>query len=270
MSLTEAPVSHTQPFTKELAPTLCYESRGHQEAMARLKLMIEHRHLGVLTGEVGSGKSMLIRRLFITLESAVYLPIYLSMRRLTPRDFYGALLSQVGVEPAYSVAKARQLWDEALHARTTQGERALVVVIDEAHEMSETMIQELRFAVSQHMDSCSLFPLILVGQPELRKMLRLKKYEATAQRIGLQYHLTGLTKEETIAYIRHQLNLSGTERPIFAESALQRVYAASQGIPRVINLICSHALFDSTNRKQEVIEESDIARVLADFERQRG
>jgi len=270
MSLTQAPVSSVQPFTKELDPALCYESRGHQEAMARLKLMIEHRYLGVLTGEVGSGKSMLIRRLFSTLESAVYLSIYLSMRRLSPRDFYGALLSQVGVEPAYSVAKARQLWDEALHARTTQGERTLVVIIDEAHEMSEAMIQELRFAVSQHMDSCSLFPLILAGQPELRKILRLKKYEATAQRIGLQYHLTGLTKEEAIAYIRHQLNLSGTDKPIFAESALQRIYAASQGIPRVINLICSHAFYDATNRKQEVIEESDIARVLADFERQRG
>lgn len=112
--------------------------------------------------------------------------------------------------------------------------------------------------------------MILVGQPELRRILRLKKYEATAQRIGLQYHLTGLTKEETIAYIRHQLHLSGIEQPVFAESVLQRVYAASQGIPRVINLICSHALFDAINRRQEVIEEGDIARVLADFERQRG
>jgi type II secretory pathway predicted ATPase ExeA len=270
MSLTPAPSSLIQPFTKELDPALCYESRGHQEAMARLKLMIEHRYLGVLTGEVGGGKSMLIRRLFSTLESAVYLPVYISMGRLTPRDFYGALLSQVGVEPAYSVAKARQLWDEALHARTTLGERTLVVVIDEAHEMTESMIRELRFAVSQHMDSCSLFPLILVGQPELRKILRLKKYEATAQRIGLQYHLTSLSKEETLAYVRHQLDLSAAEGPIFAESALQCLYASSQGIPRVINLICSHVLFNATSRKQDVIEEGDIVRVLADFERQRG
>ncbi|OPX91399.1 MAG: hypothetical protein A4E52_00505 [Pelotomaculum sp. PtaB.Bin013] len=94
--------------------------------MARLKLMIKHRHLGVLTGEAGSGKSMLIRHLFSTLESAVYLPIYLSMRRLTPRDFYGALLSRVGVEPVYLLAKARQPWDEALHARTTQGGKVII------------------------------------------------------------------------------------------------------------------------------------------------
>lgn len=259
-----------QPFTKELNIAQCYESRSHQEAMARLELMIQHKYLGVLTGEVGGGKSTLIRRLFSGLDTMTYLPIYLCKAGLTTRDFYGALLRHVGIEPSYSVAKARQQWEDALHSRVAQGERRLIVVIDEAQEMSEAMMLELRFILSYNMDSSTLFPLILVGQPELRKQLRLKKYEATVQRIGLQYHLMGLTKEETYAYIRHHMKVSSTESSVFAEGALQRVFAASQGIPRIINQICTPALLEAVSNKLEVIEESHIVRILADVDRQRG
>lgn len=259
-----------QPFSKELDSSVCYESHGHQEGLARLELMVQHRYLGVLTGEVGSGKSTLIRRLFSGLDSMRYQPVYMSISGLKPRDFYGTLLQHMGEEPLYSATKAKRLCDEVLQHRVAQGERTLVVVIDEGQEMSHAMIMELPFVMNHNMDFCSLFPLILVGQPELRKKLRLKKYEAMVQRIGLQYHLNGLTKEETNAYIRHQMNAGGLQVPVFSESAIQRVYAASQGIPRVINQICSQAVYDAVNKKHEVIEESHIVRILSDLDRQRG
>ena len=266
-----APSSQTfRPFGKELDPSLCYEFRGHREASARLDLMIQHRTLGVLTGEVGSGKSTLIRRLFASLDPMSYLPIYLCYASLKPREFYGGLLEAVGVEPVYTVSRARKLWQEVVRSRSAPGERTIVAVIDEAHEMSETMLLELRFALNYNLDSASLFPLILVGQPELRKLLRLKKYEATVQRIGMQYHLGGMSKEETSAYIRHHMTVSRTEKPVFAESALSRIFAASQGLPRVVNQICTQVLLDATARNLEVIEEGDVVRVLADMDRQRG
>lgn len=266
------PVTATRvkPFSKELDPSLCYESNGHREAAARLDLMIEHRALGVLTGEVGSGKSTLIRRLFASLDPMTYLPIYLCVAQLKPRDFYGGLLEAVGVEPVYNVSKARKLWQEIVRSRLTPGERTLVLVIDESHEMTEAMMLELRFALNYSMDSLSLFPLILVGQPELRKMLRLKKYEATVQRIGLQYHLGGMSKEETSMYIRHHMKVSQWPKPVFAESAMGRIFSASQGLPRVINQICNQILLDASSREPEVIEESDVVRVIADMDRQRG
>jgi type II secretory pathway predicted ATPase ExeA len=259
-----------KPFSKELDPTLCYAFRGHREASARLDLMIEYRTLGVLTGEVGGGKSTLIRRLFASLDAMAYLPIYLCHANLKPREFYAGLLEAVGVEPVYTVSKARKLWQEIVQSRSTPGERTLIVVIDEAHEMSEAMFLELRFALNYNIDSASLFPLILVGQPELRKWLRLKKYEATLQRVGMQYHLGGMGKEETSAYIRHHMTVSRTEKPVFAESALGRIFAASQGLPRVVNQICMQLLLDAAARSLEVVEESDVVRVLADMDRQRG
>lgn len=268
MTTTIAPA--VQPFSKELNTSCCYESRSYKEALARLELMIQNRYLGVLTGEVGGGKSTLIRRLFAGLDDMTYAPIYLCKAGLKPRDFYGTMLTHMGVEPCYNVGKARQQWEDALQARTAQGERMLVVVVDEAHEMSDAMLSELRFVMNHNMDSYSLFPLILVGQPELRKILRLKKHEATVQRIGMQYHLTAMTKEETYNYIRHHMKVAQIELPIFAEGAMQRVYAASQGLPRVTNQICAQTLLDVSSKELEVIEESHIARVLADMDRQRG
>lgn len=260
----------TIPFSRQIEPSALYESKGHREALARLHLMVENRHLGVLTGEVGSGKSVLIRRLFQDLDTKCHLPVYISRVRLKPQDFYGELLRQVGEVPPYSLAKAKRLWSEALDARQEQGDKSLVVVVDEAQEMSEAMLAELRFAVNHQMDACSLFPLILVGQSELRRTLRLKKYEAVAQRIPLQYHLGGLIPEETKAYIRHQMQTANVSTPVFAESAMTQVHAASQGIPRVINLICAQALYDAAQRGHDVIEESHIIRILTDLDRQRG
>lgn len=257
-------------FSKELDISYCYESRGYQEALARLSLMVDNRYLGVLTGEVGGGKSTLIRRLFADLNDMTHAPVYICKAGLKPRDFYGAMLTHMGMEPCYNVGKARQQWEEALHTRTAQGERMLVVVVDEAHEMSEAMFSELRFILNHNMDSCSLFPLLLVGQPELRKTLRLKKYEATAQRIGMQYHLNAMTKEETYSYIRHHMKVAGQEKPVFAEGALQRIYSASQGLPRVTNQICTQALLEAGHKDMDVMEEAQIIRVLADMDRQRG
>lgn len=258
------------PFSRQIDPSFLYQSKGHKEALGRLQLVVENNNLGVLTGEVGSGKSTLIRCLFGNLDSKRYFPIYMSMTGLKPRDFYGELLRHVGEEIPFSLTKAKRLWSETLEARQEQGDKSLIVVVDEAQEMSPSMLTELRFVVGHQMDSCSLFPLILVGQPEFRKTLRLKKHEAVAQRIPMQYHLSGLTPEETASYIRHQMQAASLTTPVFAESAISQVHAASQGIPRVINLICGQALFDGKQRGSDVIEESHIIRVLTDLDRQRG
>jgi len=259
-----------KPFSRHISASALFESAGHREAIARLHLMVENNYLGLLTGEVGSGKSTLIRCLLEGLDSMRYQPVYIASSSLKPRDFYGELLRHAGEVPPYSLAKAKRLWAEVLTTRKEQGDKTMVIVADEAQEMSEAMLVELRFLVNHQMDSCSLFPLILVGQSELRRIFRLKKHEAIAQRISLQYHLSGLTADETKAYVRHQMQTAGMATPLFSDSAVSRIHAASQGIPRLINHFCSQALYDAGQRDHEVIEEAHISRVLADYDRQRG
>jgi len=115
----------------------------------------QNRYLGMLTGEVGSGKSTLIRRLVNTLDIMRYQPVYLSLSGLKPRDFYSELLTCLGEVPPFLLVKAKRLWEEALEARQKQGDKTLVVIIDEAQDLSPAMILEIRFLMGYRMDSVS-------------------------------------------------------------------------------------------------------------------
>lgn len=258
------------PFRRDASGEALYDSAGHQEALARLKYVIQNRAFGLLTGEVGSGKTTLIRRLMTSLDEMKYLPIYICQLGLKPKDFYGELLSRLGEAMPFSLSRARKLWNERLQSQGEFTERQWVVVIDEAQDMAEEMVQELRFVRNQHMDATSPFPLILVGQPEMRRNLRLKKYEAISQRIDMAYHLTGMTREETGQYIRYQMKQTGTNLPVFTDGAIQMIHTASRGIPRIVNQFCTQAIYDATTRNSEAIEEGHIQRVLTDQEWQRG
>lgn len=265
--MSESSIALSAPFSREIE--VYFESPAHQEAYVRLQMMVKERYLGVLTGEVGSGKSTLIRKLFHSLDPLKYQTLYICIANLKPREFYGELLRHLGEEPQFLIGKAKRIWEEMIAARQTQGEKQLVVVIDEAQDLSPSMILELRFVMSQHMDSTSPITIILVGQPELRKTLRMKRYEAIAQRVGMQYHLTGMNKEQTMAYIRHQLKVTETTSPVFSESAMQLIFTSSQGIARVVNHICTQALFEARSKNLEVVEENLIGRILSDHEKQR-
>lgn len=257
------------PFAAMADEQRLYLSRGHQEALARMRLVIEGQGLGVLTGEVGSGKSTLIRRLSSELDHLLYTNVYICLSGLRPKDFYAELLGHLGETAPYSLTGARRLWQERSESFLTEGAKQWVVWVDEGQEMTDAMLQELRFAQLRQVDARARFALILAGQPELRRTLRLKRHEAIAQRVTLSYHLTGLTREETGAYIRAQ-NGVGEERVLFADSAVAIIHSASQGLPRVVNHLCRQALYEIAGTQRQVVEEGDIQRILADQERQRG
>ena len=258
------------PFGRDISAAALFDSSGHREALARLKLMVEKNYLGVLTGEVGAGKSTLIRKLVHSLDPMRYQALYLTISGLKPRDFYGEVLRHLGEVPPYSIVKAKGLWEDILNSRFEQQDKVLVLIIDEAQDLSDKMFLEIRYLINYKMDSVSLFPVILVGQPELRRNLRLRKYESVAQRVQLQYHLGGLTPEETGGYIRHQMKMAGLSSPIFTDSAINLVQGMTKGIPRVINQICTQALYDAALKGHEAIEEKHIGRVLNDMDYQRG
>lgn len=257
------------PFQRNPEGEQFYESVMHQEALARLQLVVHQREFGLLTGEIGSGKSTVIRRLVGKLNPLQVTPVYICLSGLKPKDFYGEVLRQLGETPPFSLVKARRMWDEQVQGLREQGGQ-WVIIVDEAQDMSEAMIQELRYIRNQDMDGCSSFSLLLAGQPEIRVKMRMKKYQAISQRISLSYHLHGLSETETAAYIRHHLSKAEAAHPLFTDGAVHKVFAASQGIPRVVNHLCMQALYDAAYRDSEIVEESHISRILLDQERQRG
>ncbi|WP_243137475.1 ExeA family protein [Heliorestis convoluta] len=222
----------------------------------------------MLTGEVGSGKSTLIRQLVDSLDTMRFSVSYLCQADMKPRDFYESMLRHLGEEVPFGVTKAKRRFQERL-AQVAR-DKELVVIIDEAQDVTPAMLLELRYILNSSMDARSLLSLILVGQPELRITLRKNRYDAIAQRVSLQYHLNGFNEEETSSYIRHQMEIAQRTTPLFATGAIRQIYASTRGIPRMINHICTLALFDAERTQTDIVEESQIGRILADMARQRG
>lgn len=258
-----------EPFSDGAGEQSPYRPRGQEEAWARLWYVIGEQGLGVLTGEIGSGKSTLLRQARRALDPLRYTDVYVSLPGLRPKDFYGELLSHLGETPPYTLAGARRLWQERSDTLLSEGAKQWVVWVDEAQEMTDAMLEELRFVHRRQTDARPLFAFILSGQPELRRRLRMRRHEAITQRVTAAYHLAGMTKEETAAYIRTQMERA-SRRVLFADSAVAVVYRASQGLPRVVNQLCRQVLFATASTDREVVEESEIQRVLADQEKQRG
>lgn len=253
------------PFTKYVPTTNLYRSQAWQELSARLDHIVKSRGLGVITGEVGAGKSTAVRALSDRLDPIRYPFIYIADSALEPRSFYREVLSQFGVTPAYYQRDARRQFDRILmDAYENQGKQP-VLVIDEAHLLSASMLAEVRFLTNFRFDSLCPFALILVGQPELRATLRLRALEPVRQRISARYHLGGLEEHETKAYIEHTFKQAGASRPLFSESAIAHIHSISRGIPRVVNNLCTACLLDVI-AQGGLVDMANVQRVQLDYE----
>lgn len=247
---------------------LKFLTQDQKEAMARLQLSIRHKNLGVLTGEVGSGKSTLLRYIATSVSVEQYYPVYICISGMKPRDFYYEMLYHMGEQTPFLMTKTKRLFVESIRNWHKQKEKTLLLIVDEAHEIHHDMLLEFRIIMNHEMDKESLFPIILAGQPELRRTLKLKKFEALSQRVKMQYHLGGMSVEETKDYIHARLE--GIDRPVFADSAIHKLHSWTMGMPRSVNLICANAYFDAKSKGAQVIEENHIIRVISDIEKQRG
>ncbi|BDG59310.1 ExeA family protein [Caldinitratiruptor microaerophilus] len=256
------------PFAREIPTDRLFPAPQHQELLARLQYAIRHRAFAVVTGEVGAGKSTAIRALYDQLDRTRHLFVYIADSRLTPSAFYRDVLTQLGVAPPslFHGREVKRLFERTILDGYTTNGRQPVIVIDEAHLLSGAMLQEVRFLLNFHMDSISPLTFILAGQSELRGLLRLRTFEAIAQRVQVRFHLTGLGEAETLAYIQHHLHLAGADRPLFSEQALRKIVTESRGIPRVINTICTSCLLDACAHDQRLVEEAHVERVLLELQ----
>lgn len=252
----------TVPFTREIAAEQLYDSMSHREATARLEYAVEHRQFCLLTGEAGMGKSTAIRSLTQQLDPMKYRYLYICDSALTPKLFYREVLQRFGIHPAFRSNEAKRQYQELMLDIYENEKKIPVIILDEAHHFSETMLQELRFILNFREDSMSPLSLIIAGQHSLRNLLRVKHLEAIDQRIQMRYQVVGLTEKETADYIKHQLQAAGTSLEIFSEEAVRAIFNFSQGIPRKINTLCSQSLMDAFLQGTKVVGESHVQRVM--------
>jgi len=253
------------PFTRHIPVTHLYGAQAHEELVARMQYVVQSRGFGVVTGEIGSGKSTAVRTLLRKLDGSRYRLLYMSDANPNPRGFYRSLLEQLGLKPAFQRSDCKRQLDTALMELWETQRRQTVVVIDEAHLLSPAMLEEVRFLTNHQMDSTSPLALLLVGQPELGRKLTLQAFEAVRQRITLRFHLGGLSLPDTREYIVHHLKVAGAARPLFNEEAIRLIYQRTRGIPREVNNVCSSCLLAAFAEQKPVVDEVTVNTVKAEF-----
>ena len=253
------------PFTKSIATENLYPSHGHQEVQGRLSFALQERLPALITGDVGTGKSTALRAFAHSLDRNVYRVVYLSNPSLTTPSLYRQILVGLQVEPAFGF---RRLLPQ-FHATVTdlaRKSRYVLLIVDEAHLLPGELFDQLRFLLNQGMDSISSVTLVLLGQPDLGHKLRFAPYEALYQRIAVRYQLPPFDLEETAGYIKHHLRVAGFQGPLFSDSFVGGVYHHTKGVARRINNLCRSALLLGASEGKQILDETDLKRVILDLE----
>jgi len=257
-----------KPFRKTPDPRYLFLNETYEEALERLLYAVDEMELALLTGEVGSGKTLLTRALVDRLGERCEVGMVLNPR-LPPRQFLRTAASELGVEtPRFHSSDLLEQIQARLLELDRERKKALLIV-DEAHLIpGKPTFEEIRLLTNFQLDDRNLVAIVLVGQPELRERLRHRTYRALTQRIGASFHLVPLAETDTLAYVQHRLAVAGAERPLFSEAALVRLHAAACGIPRVINHLATQALLEGMARGASLVE-TDVVEAVArerDFE----
>jgi general secretion pathway protein A len=221
------------PFGKDLPTAALFVPAAQAQATAALSAAIAQRQIAVLTGEIGAGKTTVLRATLTACSPARFPVAYLPGAPRDARDLYHSLLHAFGEQPPWSTSDARDRLRHVLLDFADAG-RTPVVVLDEAQDLPPALLTPLRVLTSFDLDARPVFALLLAGQPELARLIRRKGQEALAQRVGTWCHLLGLTREETDRYIAHQLQLAGCVRPLFDPGATAAIFAAAKGLPRAV------------------------------------
>jgi general secretion pathway protein A len=255
------------PFDITPNPRFLFHSAKHREAFNHLLYGIRERKGFVqLTGEVGAGKTTLCRALLEQLDSR-----YSTALILNPVLNSEELMKAIAVEFGLEVKKRDRLETIALIGefllKQIEQSKETVLIIDEAQNLTEDLLEQVRLISNIETDDRKLLQIILMGQPELRDRLNSPRLKQLRQRITVRYHLAPLTRFEVAQYIQHRLQISGARgAPFFTQPAVWRVYNYSKGVPRLVNAVCDKALLAGFIEKSDRINYQMVGRAIRELE----
>jgi general secretion pathway protein A len=234
---------HSSPFGTSPDPRFLYMMPHTREALACLEYGISARKgFTVLTGEVGTGKTTLLRRALGSFSNRRVSTAFVFNPRLDVLDFLEFVLTDFGIVPATRTKSGMLLQLNRWLIERFRMEETCVVVVDEAQNLSWDLLEEIRLLTNLETSSEKLLQIVLSGQPELEEKLRHPSVRQLRQRVSLWCRTQSLSESQTHAYVGERLRIAGATWPLFSLEALDLVHRYSRGIPRIINLICEHSL----------------------------
>jgi type II secretory pathway predicted ATPase ExeA len=247
-------LSH-HPFGRTPKQAL-FRHQGFEEAMKRLLFTVELYSIALLVADTGCGKSLLLGELSDGLKDAGWIVHYIAHSTVSPFGLVNVLARKAGLSPRRSRGEtALALTDTLLESKTNT-----LLVIDEAHALPDSTLEDLRLLTVTDFDRRSPFLLLLAGQPEIEERLAEPSHRALDQRITTIARLTPLSLEETSGYIQQRMNAAGgrPNTPTFEEGAVEAIFDASGGIPRRINTLATAALIVAAARGRRVVTTQDV------------
>lgn len=232
------------PFKIDTDPTFLWLGEKHREAISMLKYGIQgegHTGILLLTGDVGTGKTTLINALFNSLDKRV-IRVAITNPSLDGLDFLNYIAAAFGSKRQFPSKSQFLIHFTRFLKNAHAKQRKVLLVVDEAQLLTQELLEEIRLFSNIEHQGKSLIHTFLVGQSEVRSHLSLPESRALNQRISLNYHIDALVYEETREYIQYRLQVAGAKERIFNPDAIQLIHKFSSGLPRMINIICDHAL----------------------------
>lgn len=254
-----------RPFSKTPDPRFLFLSAGHREALARLQYVVEEREIALLTGDIGCGKTTISRALMDILGDD-YRFCFIVNPRLSAVEFLRTIARALSsASPADDKESLLNQIADTLFMLHNEGITP-VLIVDEAQLVPDREIfDEIRLLTNLQLDDRNLLSVILMGQPELRKMLATPEYEPLKQRITMQYHLEPLKLEDVQDYIDCRLQVAGGLPGLFSPDAVQRISELSLGVPRRINLLATNAILEGYGRDEAVIDATIVDAIASEL-----
>mgnify|MGYP001212176819 FL=1 len=258
-----------KPFNITPNPKFIFLSKNHKEVFAHLLYGLQSRCGFIeITGEVGAGKTTVLRTLFEELGDEEFKLAFIFNPSLTAEELLLEICREVGIETGeHRGGQLFPLINEFLLAENQAG-RTVVLVIDEAQNLAASVLEQIRLLSNLETETDKLIQIILVGQPELADVLNQFNLRQLNQRIAIRYHLQPMDQDDSAEYIKHRLQVAGAEdRSIFEETAITYIFKHSGGLPRLINIIADRSLLTAYSENHEVVDRTDVKKSIDEQER---
>jgi len=257
-----------QPFSISPDPDFLFLSDRHKEAIAHLQYGVQgNGGFVLLTGEVGTGKTTVCRKLLQDISATTDIAFILNPA-LTEIELIATICDEFHITYDKDKISLKLLFDSltAWMMNNHHQGRSAIVIIDEAQHLSFSVLEQLRLLTNIESNNKKPLQVILIGQTELQQKLKQTEFRQLAQRITARYHLLPLIEQESEYYIQHRLNVAGANFPIFEPQALRQVFRSSQGIPRLINLLCDRSLLCAYTQNSQKVNASMVKKASDEME----
>ena len=243
-----------KPFQITADPKFLWLGEKHTEALSTLKYgILEDKGFLLLTGEIGTGKTALINLLVRTIDVAAIVAT-IPDPGLEPIDFFNFLAEEFKMDRRFTSKGDFLIEFKQFLLKAYSTQQKVLLIIDEAQRLDPEMLEQIRLLSNIELSNRKLINIFFVGQTEFNRTLLDERSKAVRQRITVSYHIEPLTGPETELYIRHRLKVAGARREIFTPAAVKRIHVFSSGYPRLINIVCDHALLSGYSSEAKTID----------------